>query len=201
MNPNSIIVCPNEKLLQPESIKAFAESRKDKWKLLLIDHHPDLKVRMDNLFRDYIDGKDASDRYRQYAESVQKVASSYEAPPVVGAHLNDWLVELEWIIEEQLHDAPEYIFDQMMAYNTLISSLLAVAVIPQLIWLDARDFVKTDDTYGNPELLSPINWEFVEQERNYVSQANLGSTSENNSTLLRHVGEKVLWLDAFKVDG
>lgn len=194
MNKSAILVCPNDKLLQPESIKAFAESRKDRWKLLLIDHHPELKVKMDNLYRAFIDGKPIKKPYTDYVQEVKSTAQSYGATQPMWININDWLVELEWIIEEQLHDTEAYIYDQMMAYNTLISSLLPMAVIPQLVWLDARDHIKTNDDFGNPGLRENIEWPSVNEGIWYISQANLGSTPENNSTHVTQAGEEVLWL-------
>lgn len=194
MNKSSILVCPNDKLLQPESIKAFSESRKDRWKLLLIGHHPELKVKIDNLYQTYIDGNPVRNPYTDYVKQVESTAHLYGATQPIWVSINDWLVELEWIVEEQLHDTEAYIYDQMMAYNTLISSLLPMAVIPQLVWMDARDYIRTNDEFGNPALREKIEWPPMDKEIWYISQANLGSTPENNSTHVAEAGEEVLWL-------
>lgn len=194
MNKSSILVCPNDKLLQPESIKAFAESRKDRWNLLLIDHHPELKVKIDNLYQTYIDGSPVRKPYTDYVEEVEKTAHLYGATQPIWVSINDWLVELEWIVEEQLHDTEAYIYDQMMAYNTLISSLFPMSVIPQLVWMDARDYIKTNDDFGNPTPREKIEWPPIDKDIWYISQANLGSTPENNSTHVTKAGEEVLWL-------
>lgn len=194
MNENSILVCPNEKLLNPESIKAFAESNKDNWNLLLIDHHPDLKVKMNNVYQSYIGQKNAIANYKQYASAVKNVATQYEASPAIWATINDWLVELEWIVEDEIHDPPDYLYDQMMAFNTLISSLLVMAVIPQLIWVDARDFIRTNDEYGDPGIENEIDWDRFEKDKRYASQTFLGSTKENNSTTVTEADTKSFWL-------
>ena len=130
----------------------------------------------------------------EYAEKIRNVAEEYKLTNALWANCNDWLVELEWIIEDELHDSREYVYDQMLAYNTLISSIFPMSVIPDLIWLDARDFIRTDDAFGDPELTEKIDWSRMEKGRRYISQANLGSTSENNSTVLAEAGKEILWM-------
>jgi hypothetical protein len=194
MNKSSILICPNERLLNPESIKAFAENGKDSWNLLLIDHHPDLKVQMDNLYQAYLNGADVLEQFGDYTKRIQEISSEYGANQAMWVSINDWLVELEWIIEDEVHDSPEYLFDQMMAFNSLISSFLVMAVVPQLVWVDARDYIKTDENYGDPKLTAKIDWSQFDDGKRYLSQAFLGSTTMNNSTMVMEVSRDSLWL-------
>jgi hypothetical protein len=60
---------------------------------------------------------------------------------------------------------------------------LVYAQTEGLQWLDARDYIITDDAYGQPALLKTHSLE-MEGEQKFMSQMLLASTTENNSTML-----------------
>jgi len=108
-------------------------------------------------------------------------------------------VEIEWLLEEEANDAPDYIYDQIVSIGELLSTKIVAAYlnasgIPAR-WLDARNFIKTDNTYREGK----VEWDKTELEiRKHlqpvlekgiaVTQGFIGSTSENFTTTLGREG-------------
>ncbi|WEK17989.1 MAG: aspartate kinase [Candidatus Pedobacter colombiensis] len=108
-------------------------------------------------------------------------------------------VEIDWLIEEQPDDAPDYIYDQIVSIGEIVSTKILAAWLGTLRdnvkWVDARNFIHTDNTYREASL----NWEKTETEikKNLepilaenivVTQGFIGSTSENFTTTLGREG-------------
>lgn len=108
-------------------------------------------------------------------------------------------VEIDWLIEEEPTDAPDYIYDQIVSMGEIVSTKIVAAYLAatgsNAKWLDARNFIQTDNNYreGN------VNWEKTEEEiqknlvpllENHigVTQGFIGGTSENFTTTLGREG-------------
>jgi aspartate kinase len=108
-------------------------------------------------------------------------------------------VEIDWLIEEEPDDAPDYIYDQIVSIGEIVSTKIVAAYLSftgnNAKWLDARNFIQTDNNYreGN------VNWEKTEQEIQHnlapvlehqigVTQGFIGGTSENFTTTLGREG-------------
>jgi aspartate kinase len=108
-------------------------------------------------------------------------------------------VEIDWLIEEEPDDAPDYIYDQIVSIGEIVSTKIVAAYLNfaghNAKWLDARNFIQTDNNYreGN------VNWEKTEEEiKNQLSpvlehqigvtQGFIGGTSENFTTTLGREG-------------
>jgi len=108
-------------------------------------------------------------------------------------------VEIDWLLEEEPDDAPDYIYDQIVSIGEIVSSKILAAYLAKqqadVKWLDARSFVHTDNTYRE----GLVNWEKTEAEIKKtlvpllehniaVTQGFIGSTSENFTTTLGRDG-------------
>ena len=108
-------------------------------------------------------------------------------------------VEIEWLLEEEASDAPDYIYDQIVSIGEVLSTKIVAAYLNECslpaIWADARNFIKTDNTYREGK----VEWDKTELEiqRNLVpllkksivvTQGFIGSTSENFTTTLGREG-------------
>jgi aspartate kinase len=108
-------------------------------------------------------------------------------------------VEIEWLLEDEPNDAPDYIYDQIVSIGEIISTKIVAAYLREsgipATWADARNYIKTDNTYreGN------VDWEKSEADiRKHllpllekgiaVTQGFIGSTSENFTTTLGREG-------------
>lgn len=108
-------------------------------------------------------------------------------------------VEIEWLLEEEASDAPDYLYDQIVSIGELVSTKIVAAYLNQIgcfsIWTDARSYIKTDNTHREANVL----WEKTEQEIKkhlpsfleqgiVVTQGFIGGTSENFTSTLGREG-------------
>jgi aspartate kinase len=108
-------------------------------------------------------------------------------------------VEIDWIIEEEPQDEYDYLYDQIVSIGELVSSKIVHAYLQAqgqaCKWIDARDYILTDNNFRNAE----VNWTETEEniqrefpkilENNIViTQGFIASTSENFTTTLGREG-------------
>jgi aspartate kinase len=108
-------------------------------------------------------------------------------------------VEIEWLLEEEANDAPDYIYDQIVSIGELLSTKIVAAYLntegTAASWVDARNFIKTDNTYREGK----VEWDktLAEIQKHLkpilekgiaVTQGFIGSTSENFTTTLGREG-------------
>ncbi len=108
-------------------------------------------------------------------------------------------VEVEWILEEEPQDEFDYLFDQIVSIGELLSTKIVAAYGKHLgvpiQWVDARDYILTDNTYQEGK----VDWEkteekirrdlpFILDDHIIVTQGFIGSTSENFTTTLGREG-------------
>ena len=116
--------------------------------------------------------------------------------------LNDLFVEIEWILEDEPHDAYDYIYDQIVSLGELLSTRIVADYLAEkglnAEWFDARDAIKTDETWREAR----VNWQNTESAISklllpklntstpaiIVTQGFIGSTKDNNTTTLGREG-------------
>jgi aspartate kinase len=117
------------------------------------------------------------------------------------ADINDIFVEVEWILEDEPHDAYDYVYDQIIAVGELVSSKIVGAYLNKIglktAWLDARDVLRTDDTWreavidwkttisNTQTVVKPI---FTEGSQFAITQGFMGATKDNNTATLGREG-------------
>lgn len=108
-------------------------------------------------------------------------------------------VEIEWLLDEEANDASDYIYDQMVSIGEIISTKIVAAYLNEqgisATWIDARNFIKTDNSYKEGK----VDWDKTEFEIQKhlipvleksigITQGFIGSTSENFTTTLGREG-------------
>lgn len=108
-------------------------------------------------------------------------------------------VEIEWLLEEEAIDPADYIYDQIVSIGEVLSTKIVAAYLAEngtsATWVDARNYIKTDNTYREGK----VDWEKTELEVQRhlipllektiaVTQGFIGSTSENFTTTLGREG-------------
>lgn len=108
-------------------------------------------------------------------------------------------VEIEWLIEDEPSDAPDYIYDQIVSVGEIASTKIIAAYLKSngvnVVWADARNYIKTDNTYQEGK----VDWQKTNLEISrhlvplletsiVVTQGFIGSTSENFTTTLGREG-------------
>ena len=110
--------------------------------------------------------------------------------------VNNLFVEIEWVIEDAPTSTYAYEYDQIVSVGELLSTIIISAYLNECgftnRWLDARDIIRTDNTYRN----ACVDWELTEsliqkeiiKELPVLTQGFIGCTSENFTTTLGREG-------------
>lgn len=177
-------------------------NRKDKQLLIVISAMGKMTNKLEELTKAYLFMEDHAqeifEAVRQFHFAILNDLFPDHSHPVYNDIANAF-VEIEWLLEEEPNDAPDYIYDQIVSIGEIVSTKIAAAYLNELgcnvKWLDARNFIHTDNTYREGQ----VNWEKTESEiqKNLVpilehhigvTQGFIGSTSENFTTTLGRDG-------------
>lgn len=107
-----------------------------------------------------------------------------------------FFTELENFLIHNKSTRYDFVYDQVVSYGELISTtIVSEFLISQGIkntWLDARNFVKTDSTYRDAQVIWEETQELVSQNINRdlvnITQGFIGSDSDNFTTTLGREG-------------
>ncbi len=119
--------------------------------------------------------------------------------PAVYDEIANVFVEIEWLLEEEASDAPDYIYDQIVSIGEVASTKLIAAYLQSkgcnVVWADARNYIKTDNSYREAKVDwsktdSEIQRHLVPQLQKHIviTQGFIGGTSENFTTTLGREG-------------
>ena len=116
------------------------------------------------------------------------------------ADINDTFVEIDWMIEEEVQDSYNYVYDQIVSIGELVSSKILYQTAKsknlKVAWLDVRDVLVTDNTYREAK----VNWEETQDRISkkvnelfttydvIITQGFIGSSTENFNTTLGREG-------------
>ena len=185
-----------------KNVSSIINSHNGNELLVVVSAMGKITNQLEDLTRAYLNGQDdiqhILEAIKLYHFNVLHQLFANHNHPVYDDVMNTF-VEIDWLIEEEPDDAPDYIYDQIVSIGELVSSKILAAWLGTLRndvqWLDARNFVHTDNTYRE----GLVNWEKTEAEiqKNLipvlkqniaVTQGFIGSTSENFTTTLGRDG-------------
>jgi aspartate kinase len=114
--------------------------------------------------------------------------------------INDIFVEIDWILEDSVHDSYDYLYDQIVSVGELVSTTILAYYLSKIgcssTWLDARGVIITDDTHRAGVVDFDTSTDKIKKavDRGHasydviVSQGFIGSTPDNNSVTLGREG-------------
>ena len=113
--------------------------------------------------------------------------------------INNTFVEIDWIIEDVPVDGYDFIYDQIVSIGGLVATRIICHYLNfagiNCLWLDARSYIQTDNTYregkidwAKTEQLIQKNIPSIIQNQIAVTQGFIGNTSENFTTTLGREG-------------
>lgn len=171
--------------------------------LIVISAMGKMTNKLEDLYKAYLNGEE--EKVRETFEAVKAYHFNIigdlfpnHQHPIYNDVANTF-VEIDWLIEEEITDSPDYIYDQMVSIGEVISTKIVAAYLTETglkaKWLDARNFIQTDNNYreGN------VNWEKTEAAVQQellpvldhfigVTQGFIGGTSENFTTTIGREG-------------
>lgn len=136
---------------------------------------------------------------RAYHLNIMNDLFSNSSHPVFD-DVHNTLVELEWAIEDEPTHSYDCEYDQIVSVGEVISTKIVAAFLKEsglkCEWKDARDYLKTDNTYREGK----VDWELTQVRITeellpvfhsvdaVVTQGFIGVTSENFTTTLGREG-------------
>ena len=154
-----------------------------------------------SIVKNFYNGKgDPLNELSSIKQGFEEVLSSlFPAGHAIFDDVFNSFIEAEWILEDPLADSYDYLYDQIVCIGELISSRILAAYLNlngiKAQWIDARDFIITDDTHREAH----VDWEATEQrikeqipslveQYTLVTQGFIASTTENHTTTLGRDG-------------
>ncbi len=114
--------------------------------------------------------------------------------------LNEYYTEMHWAIDDAGIQRADYVYDQIVCIGEILSTTIFSAYLNEQgysnQWIDARDLIRTNDTYRDPV----VDFDFTKaqiqktvlpafgQNKIVITQGFIGSTADNNSTTLGREG-------------
>lgn len=158
--------------------------------------------KLELLWRAYIRGEDTREHLegirKCHADIVKELFGS-DAQPVLDT-IDNTLVEVEWTLEETPQHHPDFYYDQIVSIGEMLSTRIVSAYVNHVgignICLDARDLIRTDNTYRDGR----IQWEVTARmtretaakafadHKVCITQGFMGGTDENFTTTLGREG-------------
>lgn len=120
--------------------------------------------------------------------------------PIAVNEVEDSFIDALWILEDEIQDSYEYIYDQVVSIGEMASSKIMFHFLKQnglsAALLDVRDVMKTSEDYrsalvqwdSTQELVQKMIPRLFEHNDIIVTQGFIGSTNENNTTTLGREG-------------
>ena len=150
----------------------------------------------------YINGsEDLHTRYEEVKKfHVDVVQDLWPAGNAVLEEMNDLFVEIDWIIEDEVHDTYAYLYDQIVSVGELLSSRILSACLADLdvhhVWHDARDLIITEDVHREARVIWSATREAISRQLTsdletngmVLTQGFIGSTTDNQTTTLGREG-------------
>tara|TARA_B100001758_G_C18360812_1_gene585613 strand:- start:141 stop:1394 length:1254 start_codon:yes stop_codon:yes gene_type:complete len=127
-----------------------------------------------------------------HAEIINKL---FDQQDLVFDEVNNLFVEIEWVLEEEPNQNHAYVYDQIVSIGEFLSSKIMSAFLTKIGFknclLDARDLIKTDNSYRDAKIewkktVSCIKGQI--KAKHCITQGFLGCTSENFTTTLGREG-------------
>ena len=113
--------------------------------------------------------------------------------------ITNTFVEIDWIIEDEPVDKFDFIYDQIVSIGELVSTRIVSQYLNSIgiknLWVDARSYIQTDNTYregkidwDKTEALIQKNLTPILNQQIAITQGFIGNTSENFTTTLGREG-------------
>lgn len=160
--------------------------------------------KLESLLQTYINGEDFTSIIEELKEFHFSILEALfpDKNHAVFQDIHNAFVEIEWQLEDQPVGTYDFEYDQMVSIGEVLSTKIVSAYLNSRQisnkWIDARDIIRTDNTYRR----AIVDWnvsrslcqekigKLLNEERQnmVITQGFIGGTSENFSTTLGREG-------------
>lgn len=177
------------------NVFSILKEDKNNDKVIVISAMGKITNMLEDVVNDYVNGKSPSlDDVKNYHFSIIK--ELFPENHSIYDEVNNLFVEIEWAIEDAPTSTYDYEYDQIVSVGELLSTKIVSAFLSlkgyENSWIDARDIIRTDNTFRNTrldwELTTELIHKFISPKGIYITQGFIGCTSENFTTTLGREG-------------
>lgn len=157
--------------------------------------------KLEDLLRAHLAKQDTSEPLEEIRKQHHKVAKElFDEPTQVIQEIDNTLVEVEWALDDPDGLDRHFQYDQIVSIGEMLSTRIIAAFLSDQevpnTWVDARDLIRTDNTYQDAR----VDWKETEEmtcttiskamgnTNLVVTQGFIGGTSENFTTTLGREG-------------
>jgi len=170
--------------------------------LIVISAMGKITNKLEELTKAYLSQSDDThaifDEIKHFHFNIIEELFQGNANPVYNEVANTF-VEIDWLIEDEPDSNSDYIYDQIVSIGEVVSTKIVAAWLNKTnnkaLWVDARNYIQTDNTYREGK----VDWEKTNQiiqkemvpliaKNIIVTQGFIGGTSENYTTTLGREG-------------
>ena len=156
---------------------------------------------LEKLCKYYVEGNEDAQEIlkaiKQFHENIMIELFETKVHPIFDEIANTF-VEIEWMLEDEPHPDYDFNYDQIVSIGEFLSSRIVAAYLNvnkiDTKWVDARDFIHTDNTYREgiidmDKTTSSMHLlKNMLEKQTVITQGFIGGTSENFSTTLGREG-------------
>jgi len=156
---------------------------------------------LEKLCKSYVEGNDDAQEIlkaiKKFHENIMIELFGTKVHPIFDEIANTF-VEIEWMLEDEPHSDYDFNYDQIVSIGEFLSSRIVAAYLNtykiDAKWMDARDFIYTDNTYREGIIdmdktrSSMTLLKNILEKQTVITQGFIGGTSENFSTTLGREG-------------
>ena len=152
---------------------------------------------LEKVVKAYVQDSDNATKYLQTVKDFHEdiINVLFAKDHVIFNEVNNLFIEIEWVLESDPNQHYAYDYDQIVSIGEFLSSRIMSAYLSQIgfenTWQDARDLIRTDNSYRNAK----VDWEktatFIKnsiRNKHTVTQGFIACTSENFTTTLGREG-------------
>lgn len=157
---------------------------------------------LENLTNAYVKREDTAiifEEIKTYHFRILDELFDKQIPEKIMQDIANSFVEIDWILEEEPQDSYDFIYDQLVSVGELISTKIIAHYLNHIhvktLWIDARSYIKTDNTYREGKLDEELSYQIIRDEipdklikSILITQGFIGGTSENFTTTLGREG-------------
>ena len=152
---------------------------------------------LEDLVDSYVNEKEDIFQHLQKVKSFHQeiIDELFDKKHSVRNTVNNLFLEIEWILEVNPNYQPSYDYDQIVSIGEFLSTTIMHSYLLERGFkntlYDARDLIRTDNTYRNAKIDWKLTNDFINKklkDKHCITQGFIGCTSENFTTTLGREG-------------
>ena len=151
---------------------------------------------LEEVVKSYFDKKDFEAKIDEILHQHLRISSNlFEKPELTNSEIQLFFDDLKAFLRRNKSPNYDFVYDQVVCCGELISTKIVSNYLNSIgidnVWLDVRDYIKTDETYREGKVdfdWTEKNFAALEKNKFYITQGFLGSDPNYFTTTLGREG-------------